>query len=101
MDEYQAQLIAEQFSRLKDNIEARFHRIESLQSHSSELNSEKLAQIHSELVEIRKILDDHEARIRKVDDAVISQRSSSTMMQAGQVALTILASAIAAYLGGM
>jgi len=100
MEELQAQLIAEQFNRLKDNIEARFHKIERQQAHDVDLNTEKLAQIHSQLVQIQKMLDDHEERIRTVDDAVIAQRSSATIMQAGQVALTIIASAIAAYLGG-
>lgn len=100
MDELQAQLIAEQFNRLKDNIEARFHKIERQQAHAVDLNAEKLAQIHSQLNQIQKMLDDHEERIRTMDDAVIAQRSSTTIMQAGQVALTIIASAIAAYLGG-
>ncbi|MGV8026759.1 MAG: hypothetical protein AB2L18_09400 [Anaerolineaceae bacterium] len=100
MDELQAQLIAEQFNRLKDNIEARFHKIERQQAHDVDLNAEKLAQIHSQLVQIQKMLDDHEERIRTVDNAVIAQHSSATIMQAGQVALTIIASAIAAYLGG-
>lgn len=100
MDELQAQLIAEQFNHLKDNIEARFHKLERQQAHNGALNTEKLAQIHSELEQIRKLLDDHEERIRKVDDAVISQRSASTIMQAVQAALTLIASAIAAYLGG-
>ncbi|NMC29381.1 MAG: hypothetical protein GYA45_04850 [Pelolinea sp.] len=100
MDELQAQLIAEQFNRLKDNIEARFQKIERQQSHQADLSAEKLAQIHAQLDQIQKILDDHENRIRTVDDAVITQRSSTTIMQAVQVALTIIASAIAAYLGG-
>ncbi len=100
MDELQAQLIAEQFNRLKDNIEARFQKIERQQSHQADLSAEKLAQIHAQLGQIQKILDDHENRIRTVDDAVITQRSSTTIMQAVQVALTIIASAIAAYLGG-
>lgn len=100
MDELQAQLIAEQFNRLKDNIEARFQKIERQQSHQADLSTEKLAQIHTQLNQIQKILDDHENRIRTVDDAVIAQRSSTTIMQAVQVALTIIASAIAAYLGG-
>lgn len=100
MDELQAQLIAEQFNRLKDNIEARFQKIERQQSHQADLSAEKLAQIHAQLNQIQKILDDHENRIRTVDDAVITQRSSTTIMQAVQVALTIIASAIAAYLGG-
>lgn len=100
MEELQAQLIAEQFNRLKDNIEARFHKIERQQAHDVDLNAEKLAHTHSQLVQIQKMLDDHEERIRTMDDAVIAQRSSATIMQAGQVALTIIASAIAAYLGG-
>jgi len=100
MEELHAQLIAEQFNRLKDNIEARFHKIERQQVHDVDLNAEKLSQIHNQLVQIQKMLDDHEERIRTVDDAVIAQRSSATIIQAGQVALTIIASAIAAYLGG-
>ncbi len=100
MDELHAQLIAEQFNRLKDNIEARFHKIERQQAYTVDLNAEKLAQIHNQLDQIQKMLDDHEERIRTMDDAVIAQRSSSTIMQAVQVALTIIASAIAAYLGG-
>jgi len=100
MEELHAQLIAEQFNRLKDNIEARFHKIERQQVHDVDLNAEKLSQIHNQLVQIQKMLDDHEERIRTVDDAVIAQRSSTTIMQAVQVALTIIASAIAAYLGG-
>lgn len=100
MDELQAQLIAEQFNRLKDNIEARFHKIERQQSHDVAINAEKLAQIQHQLTQIQKTLDDHESRIRTVDDAVIAQRSAATIMQAVQVALTIIASAIAAYLGG-
>ena len=100
MDELQAQLITEQFNHLKDNIEARFHKLERQQVHDVALNAEKLTQIHNELVQIHKILDDHEERIRKVDDAVIAQRSATTIMQAVQAALTLIASAIAAYLGG-
>ena len=100
MDELQAQLIAEQFNRLKDNIEARFHKIERQQLHDVAINAEKLAQLQHQLKQIQKTLDDHENRIRTVDDAVIAQRSAATIMQAVQVALTIIASAIAAYLGG-
>lgn len=100
MDELQAQLIAEQFNRLKDNIEARFQKLERQQAHEMALNTEKLTQIHGELLQIHKMLDDHEQRIRKVDDMVIAQRSSTTIMQAMQAVLTLIASAIAAYLGG-
>ena len=100
MDDLQAQLIAEQFNRLKDNIEARFHKIERQQSHDVAINAEKLTQLQHQLTQIQKTLDDHENRIRTVDDAVIAQRSATTIMQALQVALTIIASAIAAYLGG-
>jgi len=100
MEALQTQLIAEQFNRLKDNIEARFHKIERQQVHNVDLNAEKLAQIQHQLSQIQKALDDHENRIRTVDDAVIAQRSATTIMQAVQVALTIIASAIAAYLGG-
>ncbi len=100
MEELQTQLIAEQFNHLKDNIEARFHKIESQQAHDVALNAEKLAQIQRQLEQIQTLLDDHEKRIRNMADAVIAQRSSTTIMQAVQVALTIIASAIAAYLGG-
>ena len=42
---------------------------------------------------------DQENRIRKIDDLVISLKTSTTIIQAGQAALTLIAAAIAAWLG--
>jgi hypothetical protein len=56
--------------------------------------------IRNQLQEIQSDVDDHENRIRTIDDAVISGKTTSTLIQAGQAALTLIASAIAAWLGG-
>jgi hypothetical protein len=45
------------------------------------------------------MIDDHEKRIRIVDDSVISNKTTTTLIQAGQAALTLIAAAIAAWLG--
>ena len=100
MDDYQAQLITEQFNRLKDSIESRFRRIEKDLNHHAELEAEKLTHVRSQIQSMDKILEDHENRIRVVDDAVISSRTSATIIQAGQAALTLIAAALAAWLGG-
>jgi transposase len=100
MDDLQAQLLSEQFNRLKDSIESRFRRIERELEHHDKLETEKMNFIRNQLQEIQSDVDDHENRIRTIDDAVISGKTTSTLIQAGQAALTLIASAIAAWLGG-
>jgi hypothetical protein len=99
MDDLQAELLTTQLNRLKDSIESRFQRIEaSLNTHAS-LETEKLNQVKTDILSIKKALDDHENRIRIVDDSVISNKTSTSLIQAGQAALTLIAASIAAWLG--
>ncbi len=100
MDDLQAQLLTEQFNRLKDSIESRFRRIEKELDHHNNLDAEKMNFIKSPLQHIQTDVIDHENRIRAIDDAVIANKSTATLIQAGQAALTLIASAIAAWLGG-
>lgn len=100
MNDLQAQLLSEQFNRLKDSIESRFRRIEKELEHHDKLETEKMNFIRNQLQEIQNDVADHENRIRTIDDAVISGKTTSTLIQAGQAALTLIASAIAAWLGG-
>ena len=100
MDDLQAQLLSEQFNRLKDSIESRFRRIEKELEHHDKLETEKMNFIRNQLQEIQSDVADHETRIRTIDDAVISNKTTTTLIQAGQAALTLIASAIAAWLGG-
>ncbi len=100
MDDLQAQLLSEQFNRLKDSIESRFRRIEKELEHHDRLETEKMNFIRNQLQEIQSDVADHENRIRTIDDAVISNKTTTTLIQAGQAALTLIASAIAAWLGG-
>jgi hypothetical protein len=99
MEDLQAQLLHEQFQRLKDSLESRFQRIEKELHHHQELEAEKLQQIRSDLQNSRRLMDDHEQRIRTVDDSVISTKTTTTLIQAGQAGLTLIAAAIAAWLG--
>jgi Flp pilus assembly protein TadD len=99
MEDLQAQLLHEQFQRLKDSLESRFQRIEKELIHHEKLETEKLQQIRADLQNTRRTMDDHEQRIRVVDDSVITNKTSTTIFQAGQAALTLIAAAIAAWLG--
>jgi hypothetical protein len=99
MEDSQALLIAEQLNRLKDNIDARLKRLETTIDHYQTLEGEKLLAVKAEIKQIKEITSDHETRIRTVDDAVISLKTYATIAQAGQAALTLIAAAIAAWLG--
>ncbi len=100
MDDYQAQLLNEQFNRLKDSIDARLKRLEADLIHHQTLEAEKMTAVKTALTDIRTDIADHESRIRTVDDAVISSKTTAGLIQAGQAALTLIAAAIAAWLGG-
>lgn len=100
MDDYQAQLLTEQFNRLKDSIDARLKRLEADLNHHQTLEAEKMSSVKTALDQIRADIADHEARIRTVDDSVISSKTTTGLIQAGQAALTLIAAAIAAWLGG-
>ena len=100
MDDTQAQLIAEQINRIKDNIDARLKRLEISLDHYQALDREKLDFTRAEIIKLKDDLKDHETRIRSMDDTVTTQKTYQTIATAGQAALTLIASAIAAWLGG-
>ncbi|MCJ7520026.1 MAG: hypothetical protein MUO42_10220 [Anaerolineaceae bacterium] len=99
MEDLEVQLLTEQFSRLKDSIESRFQRIETDLNHHATLETEKLSQVKADISAIRAMLTDHEQRIRTIDDSVISNKTTTTLIQAGQAALTLIAASIAAWMG--
>ena len=99
MDDIQAQLLTEQFNHFRDSIESRFRRIEKELRHHEQLEAEKLKAIRSNIEGIKYEMQDHENRIRKIDDLVISTKTTATIFQAGQAGLTLIAAAIAAWLG--
>jgi len=99
MDDLQIDLLNSQINRLKDSIEARFQRIETNLNHHSTLEAEKLNQVKNDLSALKTTINDHESRIRIVDDSVISNKTTTTLIQAGQAALSLIAAAIAAWLG--
>ena len=80
MDDLQAKLLTEQFNHLRDSIESRFQRIEKDLKHHSQLETEKLNAIRSSLKGIRDDMQDHENRIRKIDDLVKSPSTVSNML---------------------
>ena len=99
MDDTQAKLLTEQFNHFRDSIESRFQRIEKDLKHHEQLEAEKLKAVRSILDIMKTDMHDHENRIRKIDDLVISAKTTNTIFQAGQAGLTLIASAIAAWLG--
>lgn len=95
----QAEMIGEQLSRMRDNLTARFERDEAELEHHEALNEEKFKAIWAAVNELQKARDDHESRLRGVNDQVINLKSSSTIVQAGQAMLSIILATIAAWLG--
>ncbi len=100
MDDLQARLLTEQFQHFRDSIESRFRRIEKELQHHEELENHKFKSVWSNLEGMKKEMQDHENRIRKIDDLVITNKTTTTIFQAGQAALSLIAAAIAAWLGG-
>jgi predicted Holliday junction resolvase-like endonuclease len=99
MDDLQIELLNSQLNRLKDSIESRFQKVEANLKNHAELETEKLNQVKTDILSTKKAVEDHENRIRIVDDSVISNKTTTTLIQAGQAALTLIAAAIAAWLG--
>ena len=99
MEDIQAQLLTEQFLRLKDSIEGRLLHITAAQVHHQKLDAERLLLIKTQIKNNRDNTSDQEDRIRKIDDSVITNKTTTTIFQAGQAALTLIAAAIAAWLG--
>ena len=99
MDDNGAALIAEQLGRFKDLLEARIKRLEDERDHTKELTNEKLTAIKDDISQVKSNLQDHETRLRTVADLVISLRTTGSLIQAGQAALTLIAATLAAWLG--
>jgi len=99
MDDLQIELLNSQMQRLTDSIESRFQRLETNLTHHANLETEKLNLVKSEITTMKTTILDHESRIRIVDDAVIANKTTTTLIQAGQAALTLIAAAVAAWLG--
>jgi len=100
MEDTQIQLLTEQLLRFKDSIDARLNRLDQSLKHHQTLEEEKLSAVKSDIKQLKEIIHDHETRIRTVDDSVISLKTTSTIMQAAQTTLTLIAASIAAWLGG-
>jgi len=99
MDDNGAALIAEQLGRFKDLLEARIKRLEDDRDYTKELTNEKLTAIKDDISQVKSNLQDHETRLRTVADSVISLRTTGSLIQAGQAALTLIAATLAAWLG--
>lgn len=91
MNEDQALLITEQLGRLKDNIEARFQKIEARMDHQVELDDERQRFLRSEVADLKKIKDDHEQRIRSATDGVTQFKMFSGLANGGSSILSIVA----------
>ena len=99
MDDSTGRLLSEQISRLADSIKNQFSTQDQALQHHREIENERLLFLQNQITTLKAANEDQEKRIRKMDDLVISLKTSSTIRQAGQAALTLIASAIAAWLG--
>ena len=99
MNDPEVALIAEQLARMRDNIEARFERLEAATAHRQALDAERWGANRRELDSLHDVLADHERRLRDVRDGVTSYRTWSTLTSGGSV-LTSLVAFIKAFFGG-
>ena len=99
MDDSTGKLLSEQISRLADSIKNQLSTQDQALQHHKEIEIERLNLLQAQIDLLKSNNEDQEKRIRKMDDLVISLKTSSTIRQAGQAALTLIASAIAAWLG--
>lgn len=90
MDETQAQLIAEQLARLRDNIDARFNRIETALNHSAELDSQQRNFTLTQLNDLKALTQDHETRIRSATEGVTQFKAWSGFVSGSSGILSII-----------
>ena len=99
MGEEQAAVISEQLGRLKDNIESRFQKIESLINYQNALSEERLLSLRAEVADLKKAKEDHETRIRSATEGVTQFKMFSGLANGGSGLLSILA-LIKSFFGG-
>lgn len=99
MGDDQAAVISEQLGRLKDNIESRFQKIESLINHQNELSEERLRALRLEVGDLRRAKEDHETRIRAATEGVTQFKMYSGLANGGSTILSIVA-LIKSFFGG-
>jgi len=99
MDDSTAKLLSEQISRLADSIKNQFSTQDSALQYHKEIEAERINLLQAQIDLLKADKQDQEKRIRKIDDLVISLKTSSNIKQASQAALTLIASAVAAWLG--
>ncbi len=99
MNDPEIALIAEQLARMRDNIEARFERLEASARHRERLDAERWQANRREMDGLHELLVDHEKRLRDVRDGVTSFRTWSTLASSGSTLASIVAF-IKAFFGG-
>jgi hypothetical protein len=87
-----AGLIAERLRRAVDLLDSRYSRLESDQTHRSQL-------ILQRLETLEKSQADQEARLRTVADGVIRLNTQGSLAAVGQSMLSLILAAIAAWIG--
>ncbi len=95
MDEVEnlsAGLIAERLRRAVDLLDSRYSRLESDQTHRSQLIAQRLEALE-------KSQADQEARLRTVADGVIRLNTQGSLAAVGQSMLSLILAAIAAWIG--
>jgi CRISPR/Cas system-associated exonuclease Cas4 (RecB family) len=100
MDDSTGKLLSEQISRLADSIKNQLSSQDQALQHHKEIEAERINLLQAQIDLLKQDHQDQEQRIRKMDDIVISLKTSDSIKQAGQAALTLIAAAIAAWLGG-
>lgn len=95
----QIQLVIEQIARMRDQLNARLSMLETQITHQGELNAQRLTGLAEDITRLNKCLDDHETRIRAVQDGVTGFKIV-TGLGSGGSALMSLGALLKAFIGG-
>lgn len=95
----EAALIAEQLGRFKDQLGARLDRTDESIRHHSALEDARLTALTAEVAQLRRLLEDHEMRIRAATDGVTSFKVWSGLAGGGSAILSVISLA-RAFFGG-
>jgi len=91
-------VITEQLGRLSDKIGARMAAIEIELAHHKELDGEKMDNLKASLADMRKVVDDHESRLRTVQDQTTRNQVILGLTSGGSL-MASLAALIKAFMG--
>ena len=88
---HMTELLTEQLGRFKDHIESNLDTLEMEQQHQKEINDLQNRLYEGQIADLKKQVEDHEARIRAATDGVTQFKTWSTLISGGSLVASIAA----------